>query len=151
MIEFSFRISNGYVNALRTLNRQFLPEEVMSMVRYKKPHVLQNMPSYFPIGINIIKKITKFLKANRQSLGTAHGNNTCVKRWTSCEAQTKMNDEIKMFKFGKPGSKTNTPFRSAANQMWYWQMNNSSEMRPNHAKNDENRTRNIPGIFLRTM
>lgn len=110
----------------------------------------QNMPSDRATGMSTMRKMTKFRMTRRQSLGTAYGSRIWVRRCTSCDAHTNMNDVMIMLSVGKPGSSTRTPCRSAASQIWYWQTNSSNEMRPNQAKNAEYRVRRIPEMFLRT-
>lgn len=110
------------------------------------------MPSYLAMGMRMMKKAIKFRTTSFQSFGgTAYGSSTWVSRCTSCDAHTKMNETRIMLSVGKPGRSTSTPCLSAANQMWYWQMNNSYEIRPNQAKNAEYLVRSRPLRFRSTM
>lgn len=104
-----------------------------------------------PIGTKIARNNIQFRKTNFQSDGTAYGNKTCVNLCTSCETQMKINDVIMTFNTGKPGIRTNTPWVSAANHMWYWLMNNSKEILPNQANRLEYLVRNTPDMFLKTI
>lgn len=91
----------------------------------------------------------------RKRDGLSLGITTCARSvviWEiSCATQTKMNVLTMMLSVGFPGMRTRMPLVSAASQMWYWQMNSSSEIFPNQAKKELYIERAYPGMFLIRM
>lgn len=61
-----------------------------------------------------------------------------------------MNDVIKTLRTGYPGTKTKTPWESAAIQIWYWQKQSSNDILPNQANKEEYLDLKVPLTFRST-